>query len=448
MSEPIVAGLGDVFERFDGKGHPHGKQGEESELLARVVVAADVLEIAFSRYGLAGALATARKRSGGQFDPGLVATFCDDGPDLLDGLAAASVWEAFLDAEPAPHQNVTPAVVARYAEAFARAIDLKSVWTATHSHSVGVLAASAGEAAGLPRSVVEDSRIAGWLHDLGRVAVPNLIWDKPGPLNDAEWEQMRLHAYHTERLLARSPVLASVAALAGAAHERCDGSGYIKALRSGQLDTPARLLAACDVYCALREDRPHRPAFSTDAATGCSPRKRAGHPRSRRRPICPRRRRRGARYPSRELARRPDRPRGRSTPPRRPRRHQQGRRPSARHLPPHRPAPRLARLHQDRRDQPGRGRTVRSRTRPCHTQPGRATPYRRDGRCARRHPVGARWGHDQQPHHCLRFLATCPHAVAADRRSLLRAAVRGDGVHTGADPNLRSRRRPRLGRRG
>lgn len=268
MSEPIVAGLGDVFERFDGKGHPHGKQGDESELLARVVVAADVLEIAFSRYGLAGVLATARKRSGGQFDPGLVTTFCDDAADLLDGLAAASVWEAFLDAEPASHQNVTPAVVARYAEAFARAIDLKSVWTATHSHSVGVLAVSAGEAAGLPRPVVDELRIAGWLHDLGRVAVPNLIWDKPGSLNDAEWEQMRLHAYHTERLLARSPVLASVAALAGAAHERGDGSGYIKGLRSAQLDTPARLLAACDVYCALREDRPHRPAFSADAAAG------------------------------------------------------------------------------------------------------------------------------------------------------------------------------------
>jgi HD-GYP domain-containing protein (c-di-GMP phosphodiesterase class II)/DNA-binding CsgD family transcriptional regulator len=215
---------------------------------------------------LAGALATARKRAGGQFDPDLVGAFCDNAPDLLDGLGEASVWEAFLVAEPAPHQNVTPAVVARYAEAFARAIDLKSVWTATHSHSVGVLAASAGEAAGLDRSSVEQLRIAGWLHDLGRVAVPNLIWDKPASLNEAEWEQMRLHAYHTERLLARSPVLASVAALAGAAHERADGSGYIKGLRASQLDGPARLLAACDVYCALGEDRPHRPAFTPEKA--------------------------------------------------------------------------------------------------------------------------------------------------------------------------------------
>jgi HD-GYP domain-containing protein (c-di-GMP phosphodiesterase class II) len=156
--------------------------------------------------------------------------------------------------------------VARYAEAFARAVDLKSVWTATHSHSVGVLAAAAGEGAGLGRSMVDQLRIAGWLHDLGRVAVSNLIWDKPGTLNAAEWEQVRLHAYHTERLVARSPVLAPVAALVGAVHERGDGSGYPKGLRAPHLDDCARILAASDVYTALREDRPHRPAMEADTA--------------------------------------------------------------------------------------------------------------------------------------------------------------------------------------
>ncbi len=144
--------------------------------------------------------------------------------------------------------------------------DLKSVWTATHSHAVGVMAAAAGEAAGLAPSAIDELRIAGWLHDLRRVAVPNMIWDKPGPLNAAEWEQVRLHAYHTERLLARSPLLAPVAELAGAIHERCDGSGYPKNARAAQLDQRARLLSACDVYCALCEDRPHRPAFSADEA--------------------------------------------------------------------------------------------------------------------------------------------------------------------------------------
>lgn len=180
IPEPIVHVLGDVFERWDGKGHPHGKRGDESALLARVVVIADVLEIAFSRYRHDAAFETARKRSGGRFDPSLASTFCHHAPELLAGLGAASVWETYLDAEPDPHCQVTPALVSRYAEAFAPAVDLKPVWTA-HSYSVGLLAASSGEAAGFDGATVERLRLAGWLHDLGRVAVPNAIWDKPGP---------------------------------------------------------------------------------------------------------------------------------------------------------------------------------------------------------------------------------------------------------------------------
>ncbi len=261
---PVVGAVQDVFERWDGKGHPRRKQGDEIALPARIVAVADVLELAFSRFGLEGAVEIARRRSAGRFDPGLVDTFCAHASDLLEGLGAGSVWDLFLDSEP-PRRNVTAAVVATYAEAFARAVDLKSVWTAAHSHTVGVVAAAAGQAAGLERASVEQLRIAGWLHDLGRVAISNLVWDKPGPLNAAEWEQVRMHAYYTERLLARSPLLAPLAALAGGDHERCDGSGYPKSLRAPQLDECARILAASDVYTALREDRPHRPALQPDA---------------------------------------------------------------------------------------------------------------------------------------------------------------------------------------
>ena len=266
MPDTILAALGDLFERWDGKGHPVGKTEEDIHPLARLVAIAEVLEIGEHRYGLDGALATARARSGGRFDPALVDVFCASAPEMFVGFATGSVWELYLDAEPTPHRNVSPALVMRYAEAFARAVDLKSVWTATHSHTVGVLAATAGQAAGLGSSAVDELRVAGWLHDLGRVAVPNQVWDKPGPLNAAEWEQVRLHAYHTERLLARSPLLAPVAELAGAVHERGDGSGYPKCLRSTQVESAARMLAACDIYAALREDRPHRPAIAADAA--------------------------------------------------------------------------------------------------------------------------------------------------------------------------------------
>lgn len=266
MPGTILAALVDVFERWDGKGHPTGKSADDIHVLARVVTIAEVLEIGEHRYGLDGALATAKARSGGRFDPALIDVFCEAALELFAGFDAGSVWDVYLDAEPPPHRIVTPALVSTYAEAFARAVDLKSVWTATHSHTVGVLAATAGQAAGLDSGAVDELRVAGWLHDLGRVAVPNMVWDKPGPLNAAEWEQVRLHGYHTERLLARSPLLAPIAALAGAVHERADGSGYPKSVLSSQIDTGTRLLAACDVYAALCEDRPHRPRVPAETA--------------------------------------------------------------------------------------------------------------------------------------------------------------------------------------
>ena len=74
-------------------------------------------------------------------------------------------------------------------------------------------------------------RRAALVHDLGRVGVPNGVWDKPGPLSDAEWERVRLHSYYTERILARAPALAPLGATAGLHHERLDGSGYHRGAR-------------------------------------------------------------------------------------------------------------------------------------------------------------------------------------------------------------------------
>ena len=109
-------------------------------------------------------------------------------------------------------------------------------------------------------------RRAGLFHDLGRVGVSNLVWDKPGPLTAAEWEQVRLHAYHTERILARSSVLEPLAQLAGMHHERTDGSGYHRGVTAVAIPIGARVLAAADVFQALTETRPHRPARSPEQA--------------------------------------------------------------------------------------------------------------------------------------------------------------------------------------
>ena len=109
-------------------------------------------------------------------------------------------------------------------------------------------------------------RRAACVHDLGRVGVSAAIWDKAGPLRSGEWEQVRLHPYYTERVLARSRILSPLGALAALHHERLDGSGYHGGLPATMLPLTARILAAADAYHAMTEPRSHRPALTPEAA--------------------------------------------------------------------------------------------------------------------------------------------------------------------------------------
>jgi DNA-binding CsgD family transcriptional regulator len=98
------------------------------------------------------------------------------------------------------------------------------------------------------------------IHDLGRLGISNAVWDKPGSLSAAEMERVRMHPYYTLRMFSRQPRLAPVAELAAGHSERIGGGGYPRGLSGGALSPEARLLAAADVYQALIEPRPHRPA--------------------------------------------------------------------------------------------------------------------------------------------------------------------------------------------
>ena len=119
----------------------------------------------------------------------------------------------------------------------------------------------------MPASEVVDIRRAALVHDLGRAGVPNGVWDRPGPLTTADWERVRLHAYYSERTLTRAAPLKRLAELAGAHHERLDGSGYHRGSRAAHLDPGQRILAAADSYQAMTQPRPHRPARApADAA--------------------------------------------------------------------------------------------------------------------------------------------------------------------------------------
>jgi HD-GYP domain-containing protein (c-di-GMP phosphodiesterase class II) len=146
--------------------------------------------------------------------------------------------------------------------------ELKSPWTLGHAQGVAELAAAAGRLAGLPAQDIVSLRRAAYVHDLGRLGVSNAIWDKPGQLSLAEFERVRLHPYLSERMLAFSPVLTPLAAIAVQHHERLDGSGYPRGLSGSAISPAGRVLGAADLYHALLEFRPHRLPLDPEQAAG------------------------------------------------------------------------------------------------------------------------------------------------------------------------------------
>jgi HD-GYP domain-containing protein (c-di-GMP phosphodiesterase class II) len=262
----VGAGLLDMFERWDGKGSPTGRRGEEIARPARFAQLAHQASV-FARVGGAeAAVAMARRRAGTALDPVLAGSFAEDGAAILDGLAEADPFEAVVEAEPPPGVRVPAGRLAEVATVFAEVVDLKTPLLMGHSTGVAELAAGAASELGLEAGEIEHLRIAGLLHDLGRAAVPNGVWEKPGSLTHAEWEQVRLHAYHTERILLRAPALAPLATVAGMHHERLDGSGYHRQLAGAALPVQSRVLAAADAFRAMTEPRPHRDRLDPDQA--------------------------------------------------------------------------------------------------------------------------------------------------------------------------------------
>jgi HD-GYP domain-containing protein (c-di-GMP phosphodiesterase class II)/DNA-binding CsgD family transcriptional regulator len=146
-------------------------------------------------------------------------------------------------------------------------VDLKSPFMLGHSSEVAELSERAAGALSLGPEAVTDLRRAALLHDLGRVAVSNRIWEKPAALGMAEWERVRLHPYQTERILARSRVLEPLARIAGMHHERQDGSGYHRGTSGTQVPAAARVLAAADAFQAMTQDRPYRRGLAPEAAS-------------------------------------------------------------------------------------------------------------------------------------------------------------------------------------
>jgi HD-GYP domain-containing protein (c-di-GMP phosphodiesterase class II) len=266
LPDAVSRAVLDGFERYDGRGAPAGRAGAEVAEGARFA-AVGFAAVMFDAVGGATVAAeTVARWSGRALDPAIAGIFREAPGELLAISSPDDLWAAVVEAEPEPRRTFRDYAALDDALAgFGDAADLKSPWF--HGHSGGVARLARMAAAQLGSADAAMTYRAGLLHDLGRVAVPTGIWERPASLRPDEWELVRLHPYHSGRILARSPVLAPLGPIASRHHERIDGSGYPAGIGAAELDPAACLLAAADVLHALGEPRPYRPALAPDAAS-------------------------------------------------------------------------------------------------------------------------------------------------------------------------------------
>jgi diguanylate cyclase (GGDEF)-like protein len=147
-----------------------------------------------------------------------------------------------------------------------RALHERSPAIGDHLQGVAPLAVALGQAADLGHEALDEIARASELHDIGKIGVPDGILRKRGPLNNAEWSLMRNHTLIGERILASAPAMAPVARLVRSTHERWDGQGYPDGLVGEEIPLGARVIAVCDAFVAMTQQRPWRTTMSHQEA--------------------------------------------------------------------------------------------------------------------------------------------------------------------------------------
>lgn len=274
LGEVAAEAVRGLDEHWDGSGYPEGRKGEAIPVESRILAVAQHLDVFATEDGVEKALTKLRGLGGSWFAPELV--------QIADGLhREGELWEAALYGTPesetrkaamqlAPDlvHNLDAADIDLICEAFADVVDAKSSFTCHHSLGVAEAAMIIALELGLSEERMQLVKRAALLHDIGKLHVPNSILDKPSKLDAEEWRIVQEHPRLTREILSRVRAFGELAMIAGAHHEKLDGTGYPDRLTADQLPLEARILAVADVYGALTEDRPYRAGLSLDEVVG------------------------------------------------------------------------------------------------------------------------------------------------------------------------------------
>jgi HD-GYP domain-containing protein (c-di-GMP phosphodiesterase class II) len=228
---------------------------------------AQTLEVFFTARGPEAAVEVAVQRSGRWFDPQLVRA-------VRSLNARGLLWAEFehnndfalaLQLDTKGRMMVAgDATLDSICLAFAQIVDAKSPFTYNHSNGVAHAAIAIGQTLGFSQERILFLRHAALLHDLGKLGVSNTILEKPGKLDSGEWESLRLHPYHTWKVLGKIAGFEELSEVAASHHEKLDGKGYFRGLRGESLSLESRILVIADIFDALSAKRPYRDALPNE----------------------------------------------------------------------------------------------------------------------------------------------------------------------------------------
>jgi putative nucleotidyltransferase with HDIG domain len=266
LGEPAARAIHHLEEHWDGSGYPDSLRGAEIPIASRIMAVAQHLDFFALERGEHTAMRVLQGHSGSWFDPELVKIAASLGRsgELWSGKNPDECRRRVLELAPESAGATSAIQIDRVCEAFAEIVDAKSAFTSSHSAGVAQAALKIAEQLGMKNERCRMIWRAALLHDVGKLSISNAILDTPSKLNAKQWAAVHQHPVHTQQILERIEPFAELAAVASRHHERLDGKGYPYGLSGEHLPLEARILAVADVYGALSEDRPYRPAF-----TGC-----------------------------------------------------------------------------------------------------------------------------------------------------------------------------------
>jgi putative nucleotidyltransferase with HDIG domain len=269
---PLLERVGSLVAAHHAAWTEAGGAGGDEAFDANIIHLADSAEVAidrgryilFQHEGLRKELALSR---GAEFAPEIADAFHEVSAteEFWLELASPSLPSDFVEDGGLVNYHCSMAEFASISTLVRDIIDFRSTFTATHSSGVAAAASALGRLLGFSDDGCLALEIAGNLHDIGKMAIPNSILLKPAPLSPEEGALMRQHPWLTGRVLSRAGLPSDIVEWASWHHERLDGSGYPRRAGASAIALGSRILSVVDVFTALAEERPYRPALERDA---------------------------------------------------------------------------------------------------------------------------------------------------------------------------------------